>query len=240
VNRILKIFYLLAPLVFSASVMAANLTGRVSIVSSLGRSTDHSGVVVWLEAATPAPTAQLPAAAASPMATMAQKKQVFQPHVLAVQVGTAVDFPNSDPIFHNVFSNYDGQVFDLQLYAPQTSRRVVFRRTGIARVFCNIHDSMSAVVAVLPTPYFAVTGADGRFEIRAPAGNYRLHVWHERSLAKKLDDLERGLMLGDGNLNVGEIVVSDEGYVPQPHKNKYGQSYSPAPEEAFFYPGGRR
>jgi hypothetical protein len=143
-------------------------------------------------------------------------------------------------MLHNVFSNYDGQIFDLQLYAPQTSRRVVFRRLGIVHIFCNIHESMSAVVAVLPTPYFAVTGSDGRFEIRAPAGVYRLHVWHERTLGKKLQELERSLTLGDGNLNAGELTVSEEGYVAQSHKNKYGQIYSPAPEESFFYPGGRR
>ena len=62
--------------------------------------------------------------------------------VLAVQVGTPVDFPNADSILHNVFSNFDGQVFDLHLYAAQTSRRVVFRRAGIARIFCNIHPTM--------------------------------------------------------------------------------------------------
>src|ERR1051326_7190815 len=96
-NRILKIIYLLAPLVFSVSVTAASLTGRVSTVSSSGRGTDRSGVVVWLEAASAAPNAPLQSGApASQTAIMAQKKQVFQPHVLAVQVGTAVDFPNAD------------------------------------------------------------------------------------------------------------------------------------------------
>ena len=240
-NTFLKTLYLLAPLAFSGNAMAANLTGRVSVVASSGRSADQSGVVVWLEPAGAAPSAQQQSPAVpSQTATMVQKKELFQPHVLAVQVGTAVDFPNADPIFHNVFSNYDGQIFDLQLYAPQTSRRVMFRRPGIVHIFCNIHESMSAIVAVLPTPYFAVTGSDGRFESRAPAGVYRLHVWHERALDKKLQELERSLTLGDGNLNAGDIAVSEEGYSAQSHKNKYGQLYAPAPEESFFYPGGRR
>jgi plastocyanin len=200
-----------------------------------------SGVVVWLEPADGAATPPASAAGGTvPVAKILQKQRLFLPHVQAVQVGTAVDFPNLDPIFHNVFSNYDGQVFDLHLYAPQTSRRVVFRRPGIAYVFCNIHESMSAVVAVLPTSYFAVTGADGRFEIRAPAGVYRMQVWHERSLPEKLQELSRQVTLGEGAANAGEIRVSEEGYVARPHKNKYGQPYPPPPEEAFFYPGGRR
>jgi plastocyanin len=241
VNRSLTIFCITAVLVFPAAVGAANLTGRVSVVPPSGRNADHSGVVVWLEPSNASSqTAQQSAGAAPAPATMIQKKQTFQPHVLAVQAGTAVDFPNSDPIFHNVFSNYDGQVFDLQLYAPQASRRVVFRRVGIVRIFCNIHESMSAIVAVLTTPYFAVTGPDGRFEIRAPAGTYRLRVWHERSVPRKLQELERTVTLADANFNAGDIAVSEDGYAPQSHKNKYGQSYSAAPEEAFFYPGGRR
>ena len=219
------------------SALAASLTGRVSVVASAGKSQDYSGVVVWLE---PVNGMAPPAGVPPPTAKVLQRKQVFLPHVLAVQVGTTVDFPNVDPMFHNVFSNYDGQVFDLHLYAPQTSRRVVFRRPGMAYIFCNIHETMSAVVAVLPTPYFAVTGPDGRFEVRAPSGAYRLKVWHERSLAEKLQDLERQATLTDAGASAGEIKVSEEGYVAQSHKNKYGQNYSAPPEESFFYPGGRR
>src|SRR5438093_2611498 len=94
---------------------AATITGNVVLTSATGnaaKKSDNAGVVVWLEpvAGAPAP----PAAAKT--AIIDQRNQTFLPHVLAVQVGTAVDFPNSDPIFHNAFSNYEGQVFDLQLY----------------------------------------------------------------------------------------------------------------------------
>jgi len=225
------------------AALGGTLTGHVSVVSSerpAGKA-DHSGAVVWLE-----PADGLPVPAASPAGAplapvqVVQRKQTFVPHVQAVQVGTAVDFPNADPTLHNVFSNYYGQVFDLHLYAPKTSRRVVFRRPGMAYIFCNIHEEMSAVVAVLPTPYFAVTGAEGRFEIQAPAGAYRLQVWFERSLPQKLRLLERRIVLGDAGASAGEIAVSTDGYVAERHKNKYGQEYSPAPDESFFYPGGRR
>ncbi len=226
-------------LTFADALRAAAVTGRAIITpAAKGKAADNSGIVVWLE---PAGSATPDSGASTPAPLkMVQKNQTFQPHILAVQSGTAVDFPNGDPIFHNVFSNYGGQVFDLQLYAPQTSKRVVFRRPGIAYIFCNIHESMSGIVAVVPTSYFALTGRDGRFEINAPAGNYRLHVWHERSVARKLQELERDVTVSNQGLNIGEIRVSEDGYVAQSHNNKYGQKYPPAPESSFFYPGGRR
>ena len=98
-------------------------------------------------------------------ARMVQKDKTFSPHVLAIPVGANVEFPNFDPIFHNAFSNYDGKTFDLGLYAPGTSKSVVFSRPGIVRVFCNIHATMSAVIAVLETPYFDVSKPNGSFEI---------------------------------------------------------------------------
>ena len=112
---------------------------------------------------------------------MIQKDKTFTPHVLAIPVGATVDFPNFDPIFHNAFSNYDGKTFDLGLYPPGTSRSVVFSRPGIVRVFCNIHATMSAVIAVLDTPYFDV---DARRTAalrsrRSRPGEYRLRLFHE-------------------------------------------------------------
>ncbi|MBI3667323.1 MAG: hypothetical protein HY236_14040 [Acidobacteria bacterium] len=131
-------------------------------------------------------------------------------------------------------------MFDLHLYAPQSSRRVVFRRPGMVRVFCNIHATMSAVIAVLPTPYFTVTGPGGHFEIQAPPGAYRLLVWQERAQAPVLAALERRITVDGGNLALPEIRISKEGYLALPHKNKYGRDYPPAPEDRIFYPGGRR
>ena len=163
------------------SVLAATVTGNVALVGTDGhapKKRDSSGVVVWLEPVGGAPRL---APAQPKQATMEQRNKAFVPHVLAVELGTAVDFPNYDPMDHNAFSNYDAQVFDVHLYAPQESRRVVFRRPGIVRVFCNVHETMSAVIAVLQTPYFAVSNAAGRFEIQAPAGEYTLRFWDERS-----------------------------------------------------------
>lgn len=215
---------------------AATVSGSVVLINSDGRQPkkpDHSGVVVWLEPVVGAPR---PVPSPPKQATMLQRNRTFIPHVLAVEVGTAVDFPNDDPIFHNTFSNYAGQVFDVQLYAPQTSRRVVFRRPGMVHIFCNIHEEMSAVIAVLTTPYFAVTGPDGRFQIPAPAGEYRLQFWHERGQPDVVAKLERRLM-EDAVLPETRIVVSPG--VP-PHTNKYGHAYARRGAEYIFYPGARR
>ena len=227
---------------FACSVQAATVTGQVALVNSdhpaVKAKRDYSGVVVWLEplgAASPRP-----AASALKQAVMHQRNKTFIPHVLAIEVATAVDFPNSDPIFHNAFSNADGQVFDLHLYAPQTVRRVVFRRAGISKVFCNVHENMSAIIAVLATPYFAVTGPAGGFQIEAPAGKYHLRFWHERTRADLLANLEQQLSVGDANVTLPRIQISEEGYRPVPHKDKWGLEYTRPREEYVFYPGGRR
>ena len=80
-------------------------------------------------------------------------------------MGSTVDFPNLDPIFHNAFSNFSGQPFDIGLYAPGTSKSETFKHPGIVRVFCNIHPTMSAIIAVLTTPWYAATDATGKFTI---------------------------------------------------------------------------
>jgi len=221
--------------------MAATLTGSVVLVQADEKSSrkarDHSGVVVWLEPKDPEMTRP---AAGPRRAVMEQRNKTFLPHVLAVEVGTTVDFPNFDPIFHNAFSNYDGQVFDVHLYAPNTTKKVLFRRPGMVRVFCNIHSTMSAVIAVLPTPYYAVTGADGAFEINAPPGAYRFQLWHERSQAEALSRLERAIALPTSGLVMPQMRLPEQAFLAVPHKNKYGRDYPPQRDDHVYYPGVRR
>jgi plastocyanin len=218
---------------------AATVSGRVQLSDSrdpaVRRKSDFSGVVLSLEplgaAAAPAPG----------RARMIQKDKLFQPHVLAITTGTVVDFPNYDPIYHNAFSNYDGQIFDVGLYPPGTSRSVRFSRPGVVRVFCNIHESMSAVIVVLETPLFATTGSDGRFEIKGvPHGEYRLRVFHERATPKVLELAGRPVNVGGDPVVLPDIVVSESGYLPVPHKNKYGTEYLPPPGDVGLYPPPRK
>ena len=111
---------------------------------------------------------------------MDQRNETFIPHVLAITVGTTVDFPNSDNTYHNVFSISKAKSFDLGHYAAGRSKAVRFDRPGIVRVFCEIHSHMSAFILVFSHRYFAVTGADGRYQIgRVPPGRYTLNAWNE-------------------------------------------------------------
>ena len=116
-------------------------------------------------------------------ATLDQRNETFIPHVLAITVGTTVDFPNSDRVYHNVFSLSGTKRFDLGRYAAGRSRSVRFDRPGIVRVFCEIHSHMSAFILVFNHRYFAVTAADGRYQItRVPPGRYTLVAWNEGSI----------------------------------------------------------
>jgi plastocyanin len=223
------------------SLEAATVTGRVQLQDSRERAvrskSDYSGVVVWLEAPEGTPSNIRP----SEHAKMLQKGKTFRPHVLAVTVGTMVDFPNLDPIFHNAFSKYDGQLFDVGLYPPGTSRSIRFTRPGFVRVFCNIHSTMSAIIAVMDTPLFAVSKQDGSFEIDGvPDGSYELRVFHERATEATLSALARRIMVSGDKLELPDVVISETGYLVLPHKNKFGRDYTPAPDDAGVYPAARQ
>lgn len=113
-------------------------------------------------------------------AAMDQRNERFVPHLLAVMVGTYVDFPNSDLTYHNVFSLSRAKRFDLGRYAAGKSKGVRMDRPGVVRVFCDIHSHMSAFVLVFNHPFFDVTDDEGRFELPAlPAGSYTLVGWYE-------------------------------------------------------------
>ncbi len=216
--------------------VSGSVTGRVELkdshVASVRKNRDYSGVVVWFlpAAGVPAPRAE------GKHARLIQKDKTFTPHVLAIQTGTTVDFPNYDPIFHNAFSNFSGQLFDIGLYAPGSSRSLRFQRSGTVRIFCNIHPAMSAVILVVDTPYFAVSGKDGIFEIdKVPAGEYKLKVFHERATDSVLEALERSVSVDAGSLTLPPIEISESGYLPASHKNKYGKDYPKVADDGVPY-----
>lgn len=222
---------------------AASVSGRVVLEGSreatVTKKRDYSGVVVWLEPLQPAGREE--PAGRPTGATMAQRNKAFVPHILAVETGAVVDFPNYDPIFHNAFSNYDGRIFDVGLYPPGTTRKVKFDRQGVVRVFCNIHSSMSAVIVVVETRYFATTASSGEFEIsRVPPGQYTLKVFHERARGETLKSLERRIQVAGDPLALGELRISEAGYLPIGHKNKYGQEYGPENEHSHLYPSAKK
>ena len=203
--------------------------------SAVRKNHDYSGVVIWLERSDGEALPLQPKTA-----QMAQRKKTFVPHVLAVPLGSTVTFPNFDPIFHNVFSNFEGPVFDVGLYPPGNDQRVRFSRPGIVRVFCNIHPTMSAIVAILNTPYMAVSKPDGSFRIdEIKAGEYRLHVFQERATEETLKRLERAVSIGNEPVSVEPLEISETGYIAVPHKNKFGSDYPAVIEDHPMYPAAR-
>lgn len=119
-----------------------------------------------------------------------QMNLVFVPHVIAVQKGTTVDFPNNDEVRHNVFSPPDCcNQFNLGTYDIGASKPVKFDESCEVPLLCNVHAEMSAYVVVLDNPYFGVTAKDGSFTIKnVPPGTYKLKTWHEklRSVEKEV------------------------------------------------------
>lgn len=223
-----------------ATGAAVTISGKISVVQNRHAKASKgalAGTVVWLSTV----AGEIPVAETRRKHyEILQKNKTFEPHVLAIPVGATVDFPNLDPIFHNAFSNYDGQIFDVALYPPGTSRSVTFKRPGVVRIFCNIHSTMSAIVVVLRQPYFATTDESGAFEIKnVPAGNYQLHVYHERATEQTLKSLERTVPVADADVDLDDIAIDEAGYLAIPHLNKYGKPYDSAAEESL-YPGARK
>src|SRR5688572_16300500 len=112
---------------------------------------------------------------------ISQRGASFTPHVLPIVVGTTVEWPNYDEIFHNVFSISEPKQFDLGLYKQPEVKRVTFNKPGRVDAFCSIHTTMSCIILVLKNPWFSLADAKGHYAItNVPAGTYKLKAWHER------------------------------------------------------------
>jgi plastocyanin len=149
-----------------------------------------------------------------------QRDKTFIPGVMAVPVGSTVDFPNQDEIFHNVFSLSAPSPFDLGLYRAGATKKRTFAQPGTYRVFCNIHPQMTAVLVVVPTPYVATVGEDGRYSLELPPGTYRFTARSDRATPTTVE-----ITVKTGNESLPDIVLDESRYVSIPHKNKFGQDY---------------
>lgn len=130
-------------------------------------------IAVWLEPAVARTTAPI-------IATMQQQNRLFKPDLLVLPVGSTVNFPNLDPIFHNIFSLSRTQSFDLGYYSEGRTRSIKFPRPGIVQVYCHVHPSMHAVIVVTSSPWSGKPRADGTFSWPdVPPGKYTLMVWQK-------------------------------------------------------------
>jgi len=136
--------------------------------------------VIYVDHVPAAAESALAAAAASAAPPrLAQKGQMFVPRVIAIAVNTNVEFPNLDPIFHNVFSLSPPRRFDLGKYPRGSSRTLNFPKPGLVNVYCDIHSNMEAFILVLEHHAFTRPKPSGEFRLPdLPAGTYLLHAWH--------------------------------------------------------------
>ena len=112
-------------------------------------------------------------------AVLDQRNIRFAPNLIVVPVGSTIEFPNSDPIFHSVFSLSKAHPFDLGFYPQGQTRTVKFDRAGVVQVYCHIHSNMYAAIVVTASPWYAKPASDGAFTWHdIPAGHYRLTAWH--------------------------------------------------------------
>ena len=201
-------------LAVTAPATAGTLRGRVEVIERGGkRASDLADAVVWVEGPKVKPRAS--------SATITMKGKTFAPRVAVVPVGGTVEFPNQDPVFHNVFSVSGENRFDLDLYKRPKTGAWVFRHPGLVRVYCNIHPQMSAYVLVRDNPFWARPSADGRFEIPdVPAGAWVVKAWHERA-----GEASQAVTVPEGGALDVALTLDASKWKRAPHKNKFGKDY---------------
>lgn len=206
---------------------AVDVRAQVEIVQTYARkAAGHvppPEVVVWLKPLDPPPSFQPPAPGRF---RMFQKNKSFKPSLLVVPLGSTVAFPNLDPFFHDVFSQFNGKRFDLGLYESGSTRDVRFDHEGVSYIFCNIHPEMSAVIITVSSPWYAVSSRGTILLHAVPAGRYEEHVWASGANAKQLDALTRRVRISPNADNLGTLSIQVNA-APAAHKNKFGNDYRP-------------
>lgn len=196
----------------------ATVSGRLRVLGRSGQGAqDVQQAVIWL---TPA-RGTMPALAPG-RADITTENRTFSPHVTVVTPGSTVRFPNRDGFNHNVFSLTEGNQFDLGLYERGEGKSATFANAGVVNVFCNVHSTMSAIVVVRSSPWFAQPSADGSFTVgNVPPGEYVLHLWHERA-----NESTQPVTVTPQGLTLPDLQLDARGYVQKDHLNKFGRPYA--------------
>ena len=135
---------------------------------------ERSHVAVYLEGGLKLPATE------NAKASIEQKDRRFVPDLVVIPAGSAVSFPNFDPIFHNVFSLSKAKSFDLGNYREGQSRLVTFPVPGVVAVYCHLHSNMAASIVVAPTRWAVRVDKDGVFSLKdIPTGTYTVVAWHK-------------------------------------------------------------
>jgi plastocyanin len=198
----------------AAAAGAGTVRGRIALVDKDGKPAKDAGeAVVWVEGpkVRPQPSS----------ARIVMKGKTFEPRIVVVPAGGSVEFPNQDPIFHNVFSVSGDNRFDLDLYKKPKSGVARFEKPGLVRVYCNIHPQMSAFVLVRDNPFWTRPAVDGTFTIEdVPAGDWVVKAWHERSG----EGQQAVAVPAEGSVET-TVSLDTSKWKRAPHKNKFGKDY---------------
>ncbi|HUP48830.1 MAG TPA: hypothetical protein VNA04_08565 [Thermoanaerobaculia bacterium] len=203
-------------MIAAGEAMGVVVAGNVTFTTKRGQRPVVDQTVVWLEPLGGKAPLQPPAAT-----RMITRGKALVPHVMAVPVGSTVEFPNEDPISHNLFSLAPGNAFDLGLYRRGAGKSRKLESAGIVNVYCNVHPNMSGVIHVMPTPYYAFADASGRYSIDVPPGKYRLAAWNE------LGGMTESIIEVTGHGVFGDVAltIDSRNFRFVQHKNKKGRPY---------------
>ncbi len=116
------------------------------------------------------------------LATMDQRDTQFVPHMLVIQKGQSVQFPNSDVSAHHVYSFSKPNNFVLPLYKGDAHDPITFEHDGVVTLGCNIHDHMLGYIVVVNTDVFGTTDESGRISLGVDddATRYTVRIWSPR------------------------------------------------------------
>jgi len=187
-------------LTLGSAAQSAAATLEVTVVDQEGRPIDDVAVY-----ATPA-SGGAAYAGGGEKAIMDQHDMQFVPHLLVVQAGTEITFPNGDNVSHHVYSFSEAKRFELKLYKGDVYPPVTFDRPGVVVLGCNIHDGMLGYVVVVDTPHFAKTDERGVAQLDGvPSGDYVIAAWTPRARPTALPPTQQ--------LTVGEGTVAAEFHI---------------------------
>ena len=200
---------------------AATVSGKISFITKRGQNPVANETLIWLE-----PTGKSIRKSPQTFQMMTRGKTLV-PHVLAVPAGSTVEFPNDDPISHNLFSLSANNAFDLGLYRRGAGKSHKFDTTGVVNVYCNVHPNMSSVIHVMATPYYTFADPSGNYAIAdVPPGSYRLVAWNEQG-----GQTTSSVVISGGTVNGAlALTLDSRNYRITQHMDKTGKPYQ-APRE---------
>lgn len=220
------IFSALCLMITCAHVNAAELSGTVKITEkgSPAKQREYEDVVIYFVPTSPSDVSQMSTGSHE----IKMEKKRFLPRVLPVTVGSEVNFPNFDPILHNAFSTSRNNDFDLGVYGGGENASHAFDKSGLVRVYCNVHHAMVAYILVFDNPYFTKLNDNSTFSLNElPDVPGRLFIWHPRAkVIKQKIDFTSTVPNQEFNIELTQRRVPK-------HKNKEGKSYRKVKERNY-------